>query len=89
MRKLKYLAPLSTIGNIITIISFGVIFYYIFREPLTLEGKRPYATLSEFPMFFGTVLFALEAIGVVRCMEIGAEFLNFICNLLNFHAIYL
>lgn len=30
-----------------------------------MKGKRPVATLSEFPMFFGTVLFALEAIGVV------------------------
>lgn len=66
VRNLKYLAPLATLGNVITCGSFGVILYYVFREPLTLEGKRPAATLSEFPMFFGTVLFALEAIGVVR-----------------------
>lgn len=62
---MKYLAPLSSVGNAIMIISFGIICYYVFREPLTLEGKRPYATISEFPMFFGTVIFALEAIGVV------------------------
>ncbi|XP_055311595.1 proton-coupled amino acid transporter-like protein CG1139 [Sitodiplosis mosellana] len=69
VRKLKYLAPFATIGNIILIGSFGVIFYYVFREPLTFEGKRPYATLSEFPMFFDTVLFALEAIGVIMPLE--------------------
>lgn len=65
IQNLKYLSPLSTIGNGVTLVSFGVICYYVFREPLTLEGKRPVATLSEFPQFFGTVLFALEAIGVV------------------------
>ncbi|XP_031630120.1 proton-coupled amino acid transporter-like protein CG1139 [Contarinia nasturtii] len=69
IRKLKYLTPLSTIGNFITIGSFLVIFYYIFREPFTLEGKKPYATVSEFPMFFCTVLFALEAIGVIMPLE--------------------
>lgn len=65
---------MSTIGNVITLASFGVICYYIFREPLTLEGKRAYATLAEFPMFFGTVLFALEAIGVVCVLFSGISF---------------
>lgn len=69
VRKLKYLAPFATIGNIILIASFAVIFYYVFREPLTLEGKRPYAGISEFPLFFDTVLFALEAIGVIMPLE--------------------
>lgn len=59
------MAPLSTIGNGIMLVSFGIICYYVFREPLTLEGKRTHGPLAEFPMFFGTVLFALEAIGVV------------------------
>lgn len=65
VRDLKYLAPFSAIANAVTIVSFGIILYYIFREMPTLEGKAPAGKLANFPLFFGTVLFALEAIGVV------------------------
>lgn len=65
VRDLKYLAPFSAIANAVTIASFGIILYYIFREMPTLEGKAPVGKLGNFPLFFGTVLFALEAIGVV------------------------
>lgn len=37
----------------------------MFNEPITTTGKHAYGHLAEFPFFFGTVLFALEAIGVV------------------------
>lgn len=37
----------------------------MFNEPVTTTGKHAYGNLAEFPFFFGTVLFALEAIGVV------------------------
>lgn len=66
---MKHLAPLSTIGNLLTIASFGIILYYIFREKLSLEGKRMAGPISEFTIFFGTVLFALEAIGVIMPLE--------------------
>ncbi|VVC86281.1 unnamed protein product, partial [Leptidea sinapis] len=69
VRDLKYLAPFSAIANAITIVSFGIILYYIFREAPTLEGKSPAGKISEFPLFFGTVLFALEAIGVILPLE--------------------
>lgn len=69
VRNLKYLAPFSTVANCVTIISFGIIAYYVFREPLSLEGRKPVGTLAEFPLFFGTVLFALEAIGVILPLE--------------------
>lgn len=69
VRNLKRLAPLSTLGNLITIASFAIIWYYIFREKLTLEGRRVAGPLSEFSIFFGTVLFALEAIGVIMPLE--------------------
>ncbi|XP_037931520.1 proton-coupled amino acid transporter-like protein CG1139 [Teleopsis dalmanni] len=69
VRNLKYLAPFSTLANFITIISFGIICYYIFREPVTTEGKDPFGTAYGFPLFFGTVLFALEAIGVILPLE--------------------
>lgn len=65
VRDLKYLAPFSAIANAVTIVSFGIILYYIFRVTPTLEGKVPAGKIGDFPLFFGTVLFALEAIGVV------------------------
>lgn len=67
VRDLKYLAPFSAIANAVTIVGFGIILYYIFREMPTVEGKVPAGKITEFPLFFGTVLFALEAIGVVSC----------------------
>ncbi|KOB76941.1 Amino acid transporter, partial [Operophtera brumata] len=69
VRDLKYLAPFSAIANAVTIASFGIICYYIFRETPTLEGKVPAGNLANFPLFFGTVLFALEAIGVILPLE--------------------
>lgn len=60
VRNLKYLAPFSTLANAITMVSFGIICYYIFREPVTTDGKDDFAPLNGFPLFFGTVLFALE-----------------------------
>lgn len=37
----------------------------MFENSISFEGKRAVGSLREFPLFFGTVLFALEAIGVV------------------------
>lgn len=68
VRDLKYLAPFSAIANVVTIVSFGIILYYIFRQAPTLEGKRLAGRVTDFPLFFGTVLFALEAIGVVSSL---------------------
>ncbi|XP_045784934.1 proton-coupled amino acid transporter-like protein CG1139 isoform X1 [Maniola jurtina] len=69
VRDLKYLAPLSAIANAVTFVSFGIIMYYIFREAPSLEGKHPAGKIRDFPLFFGTVLFALEAIGVILPLE--------------------
>lgn len=65
IRNLKYLAPFSTFANFITMVSFGLILYYIFETPFTLDDRHAVGEIKNFPLFFGTVLFALEAIGVV------------------------
>lgn len=65
IRNLKFLAPCSTVANFITFIGFGIILYYIFREPLSFENRDVIGNVENFPLYFGTVLFALEAIGVV------------------------
>jgi proton-coupled amino acid transporter len=66
IRNLKLLAPFSTAANAITIASFAITLYYVFRDGLPPVGERDaFGTLEGYPLFFGTVLFALEAIGVV------------------------
>lgn len=50
VRNLKYLAPFSRIANVATIISFAIIWYYIFREPVTLKGKEAVGNFREFPL---------------------------------------
>uniref|UniRef100_A0A2M3YXZ0 Putative amino acid transporter n=1 Tax=Anopheles braziliensis TaxID=58242 RepID=A0A2M3YXZ0_9DIPT len=69
VRNLKFLAPFSTFANFITLVSFGIILYYIFREPISFEDRDKVGTMSGFALFFGTVLFALEAIGVILPLE--------------------
>ncbi|XP_058449866.1 proton-coupled amino acid transporter-like protein CG1139 [Malaya genurostris] len=69
VRNLKFLAPFSTLANLITLVSFAIILYYIFREPVSFEGREAVGNILEFPLFFGTVLFALEAIGVILPLE--------------------
>ncbi|CAH0546046.1 unnamed protein product [Brassicogethes aeneus] len=69
IRNLKLLAPLMTIANIITIGGFGIILYYLVLENITLEGRDMVGKLEDMPLYFGTVLFALEAIGVIMPLE--------------------
>ncbi|XP_034255798.1 proton-coupled amino acid transporter-like protein CG1139 isoform X2 [Thrips palmi] len=69
IRNLKYLAPLSTLANGVTFVGFGIILYYIFSA-LPSPSVRPLTQpVSSFPLFIGTVLFALEAVGVVIALE--------------------
>lgn len=70
LRNLKVLAPLTTFANMITLGSFGIIGYYVFfRSDLSFSHVEAVGPLSDFPLFFGTVLFALEAVGVVTCFS--------------------
>ncbi|KAI4470928.1 amino acid transporter [Holotrichia oblita] len=69
IKNLKYLAPFSTAANFITLVSFGFILYYIIRDGPTFEEREPVGEVKYWPLFFGTVLFALEAIGVIMPLE--------------------
>lgn len=65
VRNLKYLAPFSAVSNIITFVGFGITLYYIFSELHGLDEREAIGEVQNWPLFFGTVLFSLEAIGVV------------------------
>ena len=66
VRNLKLLVPFSTIANGFVILSFALIFCYVFNGVPSLSDREPIGSMSGIPLFFGTVLFAMEAIGVVR-----------------------
>lgn len=69
IRSLKLLAPFSSVATFLSGISFLIIFYYIFREPFSVVDRSPVGLANTIPLFFGTVLFAMEAIGVVSTKQ--------------------
>lgn len=69
IRNLKFLAPFSTVANVIMFTGFAIILYFLFREPISFENRVAFGKVTNFPLFFGTVLFALEAIGVIMPLE--------------------
>ncbi|XP_018325395.1 proton-coupled amino acid transporter-like protein CG1139 [Agrilus planipennis] len=69
IRNLKLLAPFSTLANILTFVSFGIVLYYIFQDLPSISDRPAFGTLYTFPLYFGTTLFALEAVGVVIAVE--------------------
>ncbi|KAJ9585748.1 hypothetical protein L9F63_002443, partial [Diploptera punctata] len=69
VRNLKYLAPFTTLANLLTFIGFGITLYYIFTDIPPITTRDPVGEIMHMPLFFGTVLFALEAIGVILPLE--------------------
>lgn len=65
IRNLKYLAPFSTLANMITLISFGITFYYVFKDMPPISNRKIVGSVSDFPLFVGVVLFSMEAIAMV------------------------
>nr|XP_029715231.1 proton-coupled amino acid transporter-like protein pathetic isoform X1 [Aedes albopictus] len=69
IRKLKYLTPFSMIANILIGAGVGITLYYIMTDLPEFSERKGIADVHHMPMFFGTVIFALEGIGVVMSLE--------------------
>lgn len=65
IRNLKLLAPFSTLANLITIISLGLLLSYMFQDLPSITEREMFGSFRNFALYFGTTLFALEAVGVV------------------------
>lgn len=70
VRHLKLLVPFSTLANVIGLLSFSLIFVYIFEDLPSLSERESIGSIYTIPLFFGTVLFAMEAVGAVRDLEL-------------------
>ncbi|XP_055378661.1 proton-coupled amino acid transporter-like protein CG1139 isoform X2 [Condylostylus longicornis] len=69
IRNLKYLAPFSFVANVIMFIAIVITMYYIFLDLPPTNSVPGIVGPTHWPMFFGTVIFALEGIGVVMSLE--------------------
>ncbi|KAL4714446.1 hypothetical protein ACJJTC_017741 [Scirpophaga incertulas] len=69
IRNLKFLAPLSGIANLLLVIIFIICLYYICIDFPSLSDRPMSVDIGKLPLFIGTVIFAMEGIGVVLPVE--------------------
>lgn len=69
IQKLKFIAYISTAANLLSFFGLFGTYQYLFfnlQNPGKFQASAP---MKEFPLFFGTALFAFEGIGVVLPIE--------------------
>lgn len=69
VRNLKYLTPFSMIANILMFVGIVITFIYVFDDLPAPSERDGVVNVVQWPLFFGTVIFALEGIGVVMSLE--------------------
>lgn len=69
IRNLKYLVPFSAIANILIFIVFAITLYYVFTDLPPVKDREMVASVTQWPLFLSTVIFAMEGIGVVMPLE--------------------
>ncbi|XP_041987958.1 proton-coupled amino acid transporter-like protein CG1139 [Aricia agestis] len=66
---LKILAPFSALANVLTLIGIAIIIYFLLSGKKSEEPLDLWGSYANYPLFFGTTLFALTAVGVVVAVE--------------------
>lgn len=83
---LKYLAPFSAVANVFMGVGLLITFYYLCQDMPPVMDRPLHTSLLKIPPFFGIVIFAMEAIGVVmpleNSMKTPQHFIG-ICGVLN------
>lgn len=83
IRNLKLLAPFSQAANIITFVGISIVMYYVFDQMPSPNSRELAGALRNFSLFFGTTLFALEAVGVVRNNNFNIRYLLYKISVLG------
>ncbi|KAJ0179448.1 hypothetical protein K1T71_005160 [Dendrolimus kikuchii] len=69
IKNLKYIAPFSGFANVLLVLTFLICLYYICGEFPSIDDRPMSVDIGSLPLFIGTVIFAMEGIGVVLPVE--------------------
>ncbi|KAH9638125.1 hypothetical protein HF086_014986, partial [Spodoptera exigua] len=69
IRNLKYLVPFSALANLLILVVFVITIYYVFLDLPSPKEREMVASITQWPLFLSTVIFAMEGIGVVMPVE--------------------
>ncbi|KAK0418287.1 hypothetical protein QR680_013477 [Steinernema hermaphroditum] len=69
IRHLKVLAPLALLANIVYIAAVAIVVFYLISHLQPSDSLPAVGDWRNFPLFFGTVVFAFEGVAVVLPIE--------------------
>uniref|UniRef100_A0A1B6DHN1 Amino acid transporter transmembrane domain-containing protein n=1 Tax=Clastoptera arizonana TaxID=38151 RepID=A0A1B6DHN1_9HEMI len=69
IRPLKYLVPFSALATAFIMFGLGVTLYYTFTDLPPVNSRPMFSSVAQLPLFFSTVIFAMEGIGTVLPIE--------------------
>lgn len=69
IRRMKYIAPFSAIANLFLLIGVVLVLYFTTQDMPPIESRPFIADYTKIPLFFCTVLFSMEGIGVILPIE--------------------
>lgn len=67
---LQVLVPFSTIANLLTLASFGIVCSFISQNLPDLKNYTFFGDFKKYPVYFGSTMFSIEAIGVVSITKL-------------------
>nr|XP_040235097.2 proton-coupled amino acid transporter 2-like [Anopheles coluzzii]XP_040235104.2 proton-coupled amino acid transporter 2-like [Anopheles coluzzii]XP_040235112.2 proton-coupled amino acid transporter 2-like [Anopheles coluzzii]XP_049462155.1 proton-coupled amino acid transporter 2-like [Anopheles coluzzii] len=69
VRSLKLLTPTSLVASVLAIAGLAIAFLFLLQDLPHSGSVRPVSSWSTLPLYFGTVMYAFEGIGVVLPLE--------------------
>ncbi|XP_060064424.1 proton-coupled amino acid transporter 1-like [Ylistrum balloti] len=69
VKNLKHLAPFSTFANLLVIVGLVIVFQELVQGLPDVSSRPAITPVDKLPLYFGTAMFAFEAIGLVMPIE--------------------
>lgn len=76
IRTLKYLVPFSALATAFIMFSLAITLWYTLTDLPPIETRHQFSSMAQLPLFFSTVLFAMEGIGTVSVHQSHMKFAN-------------